>query len=508
MRFCKALLVSDNVSVLLGKEGGTFTGPTNFAAGNALVSVAVGDFDGDSDPDLAVANQLSNNVSVLLGDGQGAFGTRTNFTAGDAPTSVAVGDFDGDSHPDLAVANFNGDDVSVLLNDTNHAPVAVGDSYATDEDKPLNVAAPGVLANDTDPDGDSLGAAVATGPSNGTLKLDADGSFTYTPDKDYNGTDSFTYKASDGSLDSALATVTIDVAAVNDAPVATYGAETVDQGAGPIRLDLGALVSDKETADENLAYDVISGPTPEQGVLTGSGAALNFDPAGDYSGPVEIRYTVTDRGDPDGCGAVGAGCAAPLTSNPATVRITVTDTATPDTSISSGPSGIVRSASASFRFSSTEAGSKFECKLDAGAFAPCASPKSYSALKDGKHAFSVRATDAAGNADATPARRTWVVDNAKPTISAVSTRLESTNGDRTLTVRATVKDNLTNLSEANVKLYVNGAPISPTKYSYSASTDRLVYKSQKVSKGKKTVKIVATDAAKNVRTATWYFTIK
>ena len=69
-----------------------------------------------------------------------------------------------------------------------------------------------------------------------------------------------------------------------------------------------------------------------------------------------------------------------------------------------------------------EAGSKFECKLDGGAFGPCASPKSYSALVNGKHPFSVRARDAAGNADVSPAQHTWTVDEVLPTVSGMSPR--------------------------------------------------------------------------------------
>ena len=86
------------------------------------------------------------------------------------------------------------------------------------------------------------------------------------------------------------------------------------------------------------------------------------------------------------------------------------DTTPPETTIDSGPSGTVNSSSASFAFSSDEAGSTFECKLDAGTFAPCTSPKAYDGLSNGSHTFEVRATDAAGNSDATPASRTWTVD--------------------------------------------------------------------------------------------------
>ena len=96
------------------------------------------------------------------------------------------------------------------------------------------------------------------------------------------------------------------------------------------------------------------------------------------------------------------------------------DVTAPETTIDSGPSGTVDSASASFTFSSTESGSTFECSLDGDAFASCSSPNSYVNLSDGSHTLQVRATDAAGNTDATPAERTWTVATAR-TASVTST---------------------------------------------------------------------------------------
>jgi len=93
----------------------------------------------------------------------------------------------------------------------NQAPVANNDSYATNQNTALTQAAPGVLSNDTDPEGTTLTAAVVANPSHGTLTLNANGSFTYTPTTGYTGTDSFTYRASDGSLTSNIATVTITI---------------------------------------------------------------------------------------------------------------------------------------------------------------------------------------------------------------------------------------------------------------------------------------------------------
>ena len=86
------------------------------------------------------------------------------------------------------------------------------------------------------------------------------------------------------------------------------------------------------------------------------------------------------------------------------------DTTPPETIIDSGPSEISSNASASFTFSSNEVNSAFECRLDGGAFSSCTSPKGYDSLADGSHTFEVRATDTAGNTDATPASRAWTVD--------------------------------------------------------------------------------------------------
>ena len=94
---------------------------------------------------------------------------------------------------------------------SNLTPVAEGDSYRTSEDVALTVAAPGVLINDTDKNGDVLTAALVAGPSNGSLALKPDGSFTYMPDKDFYGSDSFTYTAHDGKENSNPVTVDIAV---------------------------------------------------------------------------------------------------------------------------------------------------------------------------------------------------------------------------------------------------------------------------------------------------------
>jgi VCBS repeat-containing protein len=104
----------------------------------------------------------------------------------------------------------------------NDAPVAAGDSYTTDEDVALVIPATGVLGNDSDVENDLLSAVLVTGPAHGSLILNGNGSFTYTPNANYNGADSFSYKANDGSLDSNIAAISLAVNPVNDPPVAGW----------------------------------------------------------------------------------------------------------------------------------------------------------------------------------------------------------------------------------------------------------------------------------------------
>jgi len=105
----------NNVSILLGNGDGTFAAAVNYPAGTGPNFVAVGDFNGDGDLDLAVSNYNSHNVSILLGNGDGTFAAAVNYAVGSAPISVAVGDFNGDTNLDLAVSNWTSNNVSILL---------------------------------------------------------------------------------------------------------------------------------------------------------------------------------------------------------------------------------------------------------------------------------------------------------------------------------------------------------------------------------------------------------
>src|SRR5437899_10600410 len=98
-----------------------------------------------------------------------------------------------------------------LLAAQNKPPVANNDSYSVNANSTLTVQAPGVLANDTDQDGDPLTALLAANVSHGTLTFNANGSFNYTPTNNFTGTDSFIYQANDGKALSGNAAVTITV---------------------------------------------------------------------------------------------------------------------------------------------------------------------------------------------------------------------------------------------------------------------------------------------------------
>jgi VCBS repeat-containing protein len=305
---------SGQVQVLLGGNGSTFTGPTAYPpepqAEGGLASVAVGDFNRDGDPDLAVANVDLNRVSVLLGGAGGSFAGPTNFDVGDGPTSVAVDDFNGDGKPDVAAANVRGGNVSVLLNSTNvnRAPTATADAYTTAEDTALSVAAPGVLGNDGDPDGNPLTAVLGSGPSHGSLTLNPNGSFTYTPTANYHGDDSFTYKASDGTLTSNPATVTITVTPVNDTPSAVGDTYSTDEDTTLTVAAPGVLGNDSDLDHDTLTAATVSGPS--HGILDlNANGSFTYTPAANYNGEDSFTYRASD-------GTLG--------SNPATVTITVT----------------------------------------------------------------------------------------------------------------------------------------------------------------------------------------
>jgi len=124
---------ADSVSILLGNGDGTFRTHVEYSAGRTPVSVAVGDFNGDGNLDLAVVAQYDDAVSILLGNGNGTFGPQIEYYVSAEPTSVVVSDFNRDGVLDLGVASLGAGTVSILLGNGDGTFQAASD-YTADED--------------------------------------------------------------------------------------------------------------------------------------------------------------------------------------------------------------------------------------------------------------------------------------------------------------------------------------------------------------------------------------
>lgn len=192
------------------------------------------------------------------------------------------------------------------------APVAADDNYEVMEGNTLNVAPPGVLANDSDGNGDPLTVLLNSPPTNGSVTLYGDGSFDYTPEAGFSGTDSFTYAATDGTLDSDLATVNITVTPVpgNDAPVANNDSATTD---ADLAVVIDVLANDTDTEGDALSITAVS--QGGNGAVVNNGGDVTYTPDPGFSGSDSFSYTAND-GTQD--------------SNPATVTVTVNEAVTAD----------------------------------------------------------------------------------------------------------------------------------------------------------------------------------
>gem|GEM_PF-1206202 len=264
----------------------------------AAPGVLANDTDADSDPLTGVLDIAPVNGSLLLNsDGSFSYTPDADFNGSDSFTYRAN---DGTSDSNVAT-------VTITVNAVNDTPVANDDTYTTGEDTALTVAAPGVLGNDGDVDGDTLTGALDTAPGNGTLTLNTDGSFTYTPDANFTGTDSFSYHANDGTADSSLATVTITVDAVNDAPVANDDAYSTDEDTALNVAAPGILDNDSDVEGDALVAVLDTPPGNGSLVLDGDGS-FTYTPNADFSGEDGFSYHASD-------GTAG--------SNVATVLITV-----------------------------------------------------------------------------------------------------------------------------------------------------------------------------------------
>ena len=270
----------------------------------AAPGVLVNDGDPDSDVLTAIlATATTNGLLVFNSNGSFTYTPGTNFNGSDAFTYRAN---DGQLSSDIAT-------VTISVTGTNDAPIAQNDQYVTVEDTALIILAPGVLVNDSDADGDTLTAVLANNPTNGTLTLNSDGSFGYVPNTNFSGSDSFTYRANDGLLNSAIATVTITVTPVNDPPVAQDDAYAIGEDTVLTVGTPGVLANDSDPDGNTLTAILTAGPSHGTLVLNLDGS-FNYTPNTNFNGVETFTYLAND-------GLTNSGIA--------TVTITVTGTNDP-----------------------------------------------------------------------------------------------------------------------------------------------------------------------------------
>jgi uncharacterized repeat protein (TIGR01451 family) len=181
--------------------------------------------------------------------------------------------------------------VTITVTAVNDPSVAYNDSYTLQENSMLIIPEPGILGNDTDVDLDFLTAVLATSPSNGTLLLNSNGSFSYEPDTHFEGIDSFTYQANDGSTYSNIATVYLIVQPVNTAPVlAPITDLPVDEND-----TVTVLISASDADDDTLTLSALGVPSFAVFIDNGDGSgSIVFTPGFNDAGVYKLTLTVSD----------------------------------------------------------------------------------------------------------------------------------------------------------------------------------------------------------------------
>lgn len=222
--------------------------------------------------------------------------TDDDITDATTPTPSFTPDQPGMYTLQLVVSDGSASDSDEVMVTANAAPLAVDDAFDVDEDTPLTVPAPGVLANDTDANSDPLTAVLVSGqPANAqSFTFNADGSFNYTPNANFTGTDSFTYEANDGSADSNVATVTITVNPVNDAPVAVDDPSYTTNEDGGALAGTSVLANDTDEEGDSLTAILDAGPTNAQSFTLNPDGTFSYTPNIDFFGTDTFTYHAND----------------------------------------------------------------------------------------------------------------------------------------------------------------------------------------------------------------------
>jgi VCBS repeat-containing protein len=265
------------------------------AAGGLLANDA--DIDGDTLVPTVTLQPVHGSVNVNA-DGSFSYTPDANYNGLDGFSYLVS---DGTTTSDVASA-------TIMINSVNDLPVGVNDQYTTPEDTPLSIAAPGVLTNDTDVDGDALSSILVNPPQHGQVTLGADGSLLYSPTANFNGVDGFSYTAGDGSASSDATAVTVNVTPVNDAPISAADSYmTPEDTALTIDAASGVLANDSDADGDPLSATVVTGPTSGTLTLNPDGS-FNYAPSANFNGSDSFTYQASD---------------GTLTTDPTTVTIGV-----------------------------------------------------------------------------------------------------------------------------------------------------------------------------------------
>jgi VCBS repeat-containing protein len=245
---------------------------------NLTIPVLSNDSDVDGDAlAVSIAGQPTSGSAAVNSDNSIAYTPTANFNGSDSLIYAAD-----DGHGGVVTAT-----VAITVNPVADAPITTDDFATTPEDVSLTISA---LANDFDPDGDSLSIAAFTAPLHGGASLNHNGTLSYQPELNFNGSDSFTYQVIDGTAYTVTATVFITVTPVNDAPVASDDQVVL---AEDNVADIAVLANDSDVESDALALTGLTQPAHGQASISSTGTLI-YTPTLNYAGPDSFTYTISD----------------------------------------------------------------------------------------------------------------------------------------------------------------------------------------------------------------------
>ena len=233
----------------------------------------------DADDDTLTYSKVSgpaHGSAAVAADGDWTYNPTHNYTGSDSFDFKA-----NDGTSDSVVATMD-----LTVTPTNDPPVCAPDSSSGSEDNDQN----GTITC-TDADDDTLTYSKVAGPAHGTAAVAADGDWTYSPNADYSGPDSFTFRANDGTVNSNTATMSITVTSANDPPVCS-----ADTSSGNEDTDQSGTLVCTDADDDTLTYSKVAGPTHGSATVDTDGA-WSYSPDGDYSGPDSFTFRANDGTD-------------------------------------------------------------------------------------------------------------------------------------------------------------------------------------------------------------------